>query len=73
LSSGMTDRSGSSFGRRDMASAQWCSLPGLVHALYKNTDNRRRQLATRPCALCMLSSQRILEWSVQIRKACPSS
>jgi len=33
-----------------MASAQWCSLPGLVHALNRNSDNWRSQRATRPCA-----------------------
>jgi len=55
-----------------MASAQWCSLPGLVHTFYRNSDNRRRQRATWPWALSMFSSQRKLEWSVRIRKSGPS-
>jgi len=68
----MTDRSGASVGSRDMASAQCCSLPGLVHTLYRNSDNRRRQRATRPWALSMFSIQGKLEWSVRIRNSCPS-
>ena len=55
-----------------MASAQCCSLPGLVHTLYRNSDNRRRQRATRPWALSMFSIQGKLEWSVRIRNSCPS-
>jgi len=44
-----------------MASAQWCSLPGLLHILYRDPDKRKRQLAARPWALSMFSSQRNLE------------
>ena len=49
----------------DMASAQWCSLPGLVHTLCRNSANRRRQRETRPWVLSMFSSQRKLECSVR--------
>jgi len=58
--SGMIQRSGASVGRCDKVSAQWCSRLGLVHTLYRNSENRRRQRATRPCAMSMFSSQRKL-------------
>jgi len=55
-----------------MASAQWCSLPGLVHTLCRISDIRRRQRANRFWAMSMFRSQRKLEWSVRIRYSRPS-
>jgi len=72
ISSGLTNRCGASFGRRDMASEQWGSLAGLVHTLHRSSDKRRRQRATRLLETSMLSSQHKLEWSVLITNSFPS-
>jgi len=56
MSFGTTDRPRATIGRRDIASAKWCSVTSMVHILCRSSARRRRHRLMYPCALPMLNS-----------------